>query len=184
MLHSMPSNNYISHYNSVYGVFRTYHSHTILFGGHELSQILFPGVFHELKTQCKYPEMFNGTISAPSLYKLPLDICPTKLTEELRSTLADALLFIHTWYLEHPNNKLIDLEYNNYKDFFNVELNEIINTELDGAVVQTAIDMKHNINKIEQYLGVYHGNLKYSIYNTQDLTRALIFLMYTCMINS
>lgn len=172
--------NYISRCHTSYGVYHTYHSNVILFGSKELFQLIFPGLFHELKIHCKYPEMFNGTISAPSRYELPNYISPTKLVEQLRTDLADGMLFIHTWVEEHSNEttkQLLETNYDTYERFFETMLTFIIRTELDESVREIAIDIKTSIRKISSYLGPYHGNLRHSVINTKQFIEAIIVLV-------
>lgn len=173
-------NNYIFRCNTSYGVYHIYHSNIILFGSNELVQLIFPGLYHELKIHCKYPEMFNGTKSAPSCYQLPNYIYPTKLVEQLRTDLADGLLFIHTWCEEHSNEttkELLETKYDTYEHFFETILMFIIRTELDESVREIAIDIKTSIRKISSYLGPYHGNLLHSVINTKQFIEAIIVLL-------
>lgn len=172
--------NYISRCHTSYSVYHIYHSNVILFGSHELSELIFPGLFHELKHNSKYPEMFDGAISAPSLYQLPRYISPTKLTEQLRTDLADGLLFIHTWCEEHFNQTIKDLlevKYDTYEEFFNTMLMFIISLEPDDSIRDLAIDIKTSIKKISIYLGPYHGNLRNSVFNKQNLVQTIILLL-------
>lgn len=173
-------NNYISRHHTIYGVYHTYHSNIVLFGAHELSELIFPGLFHELKTHCKYPEMFTGTVSAPSCYQLPDYISPTKLIQQLRTDLADALLFIHTWCQEHHNEtvkQLLETNYDTYDQFFGTILMFIINSESTESIRDIAVDIKSSLRKLAFYLGPYHGNLQHCVANTQHVFQSMIFLI-------
>jgi len=181
MINSPFTFNYISHFTTNYGVYHTYHSNIIIFTGNELSKLIFPGLLYELKTHTKWPEIFDGVISSPSQYKLPSYLFVDKLIEELRNTLAEALIFIHTWINEHPSdesNGLINAVYDTYEDFFIKLLSFIIMKEPTQIITEIAIDLKYSIKRLKEYLGPYHGNLKYSIYKIQDVTSAVILLFY------
>ena len=152
----------------------------ISFGPNELFNLIFPGLFHELKTLSKYPEMFTGTISAPSRYQLPNYICPDKLTEQLRITLADAFVFIHTWCEEHPNTvtqTFLDRPYTHYNEFFPTMFKVIRSQESDPSIRDIAINLEKSVKRISPYLGVYHGNLKYSVLKTKEVINAMIFIL-------
>jgi hypothetical protein len=174
-------NNYISRFHTNYGVYHIYHSNMILFGGRELSELIFPGLFHELKTHCKYSEMFDEAISSPSCYKLPDYISPDKLIEELRSTLANTLVFIHTWCNENSTptiTSLLNSKYEIYEQFFDAILSFILVNELQQPIKDLAYDLKNSVKKIYSYLGPYHTNLKQCVYNTHQIIMALITVIY------
>ena len=170
------THNYISRLDSIRGTFHIYHSNTIIFDNRQLSELIIPGLLHELKVKSKYPEMFENVITAPSLYQLPSYIIADKLTDELRSTLARTLLFVHTWTFENSNlhnNTLIASPYDTYEDFFNETLKFIINNEHNSRIRNIAIDLKQSIRQISPYLGVYHGNLEHIIHDTNDIIPVL-----------
>ena len=172
------THNYISRLDIVGGTIHTYRSNTIIFDNRELSQLIVPGLLHELKVQSKYPEMFINIMTSPSLYELPSYIIADKLTHELRSLLATSLLFIHVWasenhYVDDNLRNIIDFSYLSYEDFFNDILKFIINTESRSEIRNIAIDLKRSLRKIFPYLGVFHGNLKHIVHKTSDIISAV-----------
>lgn len=173
-------NNYISSFTTNTDTYHIYHNNIISFGSHELYELIFPGIFHELKTGTKYPEMFVGTISAPSRYELPDYIIPDKLTDSLRTTLAKALIFIHTWIEENPStqvNELLVDKYATYSQFFDTMFHFISYTESDADIKDICADLKQSIRKINHYLGPYHGTLKYCVGKKQQVADALILII-------
>lgn len=168
--------NYIAHLDTTGYTIHTYHSNTIIFSNKYLSDLLVPGLLHQLKIRSKYPEMFDAIVSAPSLYELPSYIISDTLTEELRFILAKSLVFIHTWFGENPQftTNILDSPYKNYSDFFTEILSFIITSECDPHIRDIAIDIKKSIVKISHYLGSYHGNLNSIIHPTRDIMAVII----------
>jgi hypothetical protein len=159
-----------------------YHSHIILFSAQQLSEILFPGLFHELRTQTKWPKMFENTISTPSLYTLPSYISADKLIHELRTTLASSLVFIHSWFQEHSFYlSVLDHKYSTYEDFFNITLSLIIGMEDEDHIREIACDLKQSVKRVNSYLGTYHGNLGHVVHSNQDVINALIVIYLISM---
>ena len=187
----MSSLHYISRYASIHGMHSMYHNNVILFGATELSQVIFPGLFHELKTRSKYPEMFANTISSPSRYTLPSYISPDKLTEELRTVLSSAFIFIHTWIHENMNEtnskmqaEIYDNEYIIYEEFFETIFPMIIANESDAIIRDTAIDLHASLQRLYPYLGSYHGNLANCVFAARDLLLAFVYLYYMSLVCS
>ena len=50
--------NFISRYDTPLASYRFYHDNTIIFTGNDLSYILFPGFYHELRTKTIFPDFF------------------------------------------------------------------------------------------------------------------------------
>lgn len=184
-MHSVVANNYISCLDTCTTTCHMYHSHIIIFGAKELSELIFPGLFHSLRTRTKWPKMFEGTISAPSLYTLPSYISADKLTHELRGTLARTLIFIHSWFHEHPLYiSVLNHEYVNYEEFFSIVLSFIIKVESDDSIREIAVELKQSIKLINLYLGSYHGNLGYAVHSNEDVVNALIVIYLISMMPS
>ena len=182
MTNSTPANNYISCFNTAINISCIYHTNTILFGGKELSELISPGPFHELKTKTKYPCMFTNTVSAPSVYELPPYIIPDKLIEILRKDLSSALLFIHTWITENRAEYILDAQYNTYCEFFDTTLSSIISMEKDYDIRSIACDLKMSIANIKQYLGPYRGNLREHVFTTSDVLLVIMLILCACII--
>jgi hypothetical protein len=170
------AHNYISRLDIACGTLHTYHSNTIIFNNEYLSDLLVPGLLHQLIIRSNYPEMFKNIVSAPSRYDLPSYIISDKLTEELRSVLARSLVFIHTWFKDHPqsNSDPLDSSYESYSDFFTEILSFIINNEHDPQIRDIAVDLKQSIRKISQYLGSYHGNLNHIVHPTSNIMSTIM----------
>jgi hypothetical protein len=125
--------------------------------------------------------MFNGVISTPSRYQLPSFISADKLIEELRGTLAKTLIFIHTWADENQSNEFKDIlnaKYDTYIDFFTHVLSFIMLKETNLQITEIAHDLQHSLKPLYQYLGSYHGNLRYTVYNIQDFISVLLIIIY------
>ncbi|CAH6419029.1 Hypothetical protein HVR_LOCUS217 [uncultured virus] len=144
--------------------------------------MIFPGLFHELKTQSKYPEMFYDIKSSPSRYELPSYINADKLIEEIRSSVASALVFIHTWILENSHldacKNLLEKQYLDYASFFEEILSFIISVEVNSNVRDLAYDLRSSIKKISQHLGSYHGSMKEIVFRTYDILTIISVIMY------
>ena len=187
MSNSHLANNYISSFKTSTGAYHLYHDNIVLFGSHELSSVIFPGLLHELRSKCKYPEMFSDVVSTPSRYELPSYLDADKLTEEIRSTVASALVFIHTWIGEYSSQDsamsdvckgLLEENHPSYGCFFERMLSFIISIEINGDVKDLAHNLKISVKKISQYLGPYHGAMNETIFKTYHILVVIVMLLY------
>ena len=170
-------NNYISRFQTRDAIYSVYHGNMILFGGIQLAKILTPGLFQELKRQCKYPSMFQDANPPRINYELSEHIIADKLIEELRVTLANALVFIHTWISEHPldiTESLRKKTYDTYPNFFETMFNEILLNETEDEIIDLTNDLKQAVRKIRMYLGPYNGPLNDSIYKTTEILAGIL----------
>lgn len=176
MMHSGPHPNYIARIHTSTGAYHTYHGCTILFGGLQLSKLLTPGLCRELKKHSTYPEMFSDAILDEVEYILPDFVNADDLTEQLRDTLAGALLFLHVWLREHPQcvTSYINKEYDTYKEFFDHTFNYVLEMESDTDIKALATKLKKSVQNIESYLGLYEGSMRDCIYSTQELLAAVL----------
>jgi hypothetical protein len=179
-IHSV-TNNYISCFDTSSGVYSFYRDNIAIFEPNELSEIIFPGLFHELKTHTKISSMFENTFSAPSLYEIPSYIHPDKLTQNLRILLSKTLVFIHTWFEYQTNTEssssILDDKYNTYVDFFDNVMKYIISNENDAETKDNARELYSDLRKYYQYFGPYHGNFRGIIHKTREILKALFLIM-------
>lgn len=180
---SSSTSNYISRFITSSAVYHLYHDNIILFNGEDLFDVVFPGLFHELRIKSKYPQMFDNIASAPSRYKLPSYIDADKLIEEIITSVANSLIFIHTWIRENTllkelTDKLLQSQYPTYEVFFEQLLSFIIGIESDNNIKDLACDFRTSIRKISQYLGPYHGHKGMNVYKTHDIVMAAVLLLY------
>lgn len=175
--------NYISRLNTATCTYHIYHDNIILFRTYELSEIIFSGLFHELKTRTKYPEMFVDTISAPSRYELPSYIDSDKLTDEIRDTVSSTLVFIHTWIKENNTDLsllctfLLENKFDTYEQFFDSAFSIIIGSEDNPTIKDIACGLRDSVKRIYQYLGPFHGTFENIVFKTQDVLICVMMIV-------
>lgn len=182
----MPSDpstyNYISRFDTASGSYHIYHDNIIIFRGKELSNIIFPAFFNELRTKTAFPDFFIDTQSTTSRFRLPSYINTDKLLDEIRIILPSALVFIHTWIRENSADKLLTTTFATYEDFFEAAFSTIISTEPNTHIRNIAINLNLSMKNIYEYLGSYHGNLSSCVYKTSDIVAAIMMLVYAAHI--
>lgn len=180
----MPNtHHYISCFDTSSGTYHMYHNNVILFSGKELSDLIFPGLFHELKSKTKFHTLFVDKESSPSRYKLPSFIDCDKLLSKFRDIIPRSLVFIHTWMREHTqfSDDFLELFFDTYQSFFEHAFSKIISSETNTNVRDIAVDLSLSMKQIYPYLGSYQGSLANCVYRTNDIIA--IMLMLTCFLS-
>jgi len=177
--YSTTAHNYISRFDTITGSCHIYHDNIILFSSHELSQMIFSGLLHELRTHTKHPQMFSNICSAPSKYKLPTHIDADKLIDEIRTNLASCLIFIHTWISERlilnegdlsmKCEHLLNCRFDTYESFFDSAFSLIIGAEKEVNIKDVACSLRSSVGRIYRYLGIFNGNMAESVYKTENV---------------
>lgn len=176
MTANIATNNYISSFDTIDTTYAIYHNNIIIFGPQQLSDIVFPGLLHELKAYSQYQQAFHKVVTSPSRYNLPSYINPDKLTQSLRLILSKSLIFIHTWSRETSSDlSFLDSDYNTYEEFFETVLTHIITIDSEITIRKEAIDLRNTLRKYYLYMGSYHGNLKSSINTVKEIMTVIFW---------
>lgn len=95
-----------------------------------------------------------------------------------RKIIADALIFIHVWFEEHPNNSgnILSLDYNTYWNFFSDILTFIIEKEVDLEVVEMGQSLLESIREMQLHLNQYQGNFQDRLMKMELFVQAMLFL--------
>jgi len=173
---------YISRYETSSYACYTYHSNIFYVDIDILSQILFPGLLHELHINSSNKNIYQNIQTSPSKYKLPSYINADRLIENLRTIIGSTLIFVVTWLTEN-SPVLLNLVYNDYETFFISILSYIITNEKNQSVINLAFSLKQDIINISCYLGSYHSYFPNNIIKTQTVIQTLLlFYLYNNLI--
>ena len=183
----LSNNNYISRINLNGYSNHIYHDNIILFGPDELSKLILPGLLNELKDRTKHPEFLPNNIPTHYRYNLPSYINVDAFIRQIRTTLADILVFINTWIQENKDKDhdhdvscgiLLHHNFETYEEFFDTAFAVITSMEKDPNINELTCELRSEYRKISQYLGSYHGNLKEYVYDKQMVTFVVYIILY------
>ena len=174
--------NYISSFDTPTCSYHIYHDNIILLSGKELSDIIFPGLFHELRTRSTLKDFFSETQSSSSRYKLPSDIDPDTLLNHIRNVISSSFLFIHTWMEENSCEDLLKKTFDNYEEFFETAFSIINEIEKNSDIRDIAVGLHSSIKYLYKYFGPYYGNLEGSIYKTSNIKMVMLIYIYMAYI--
>lgn len=178
MINISHANNYISKCQTFNNVYCSYHLNNISLSTQDLLQIIDPEIIYDFKEKCKTLPLFKDIETISNNNVLPPNINCDNLLENIRTTLASCLIFIHTWSNEN-NCNLINNNYETYEEFLYNLLEHIISEEKDDNIRETALSLKDSSIDIFPYLYKYQGNMKHRVFNYQDLLSVItaIFIL-------
>ena len=173
----------ISRYESLLYSVYFYKEEAFYLDDNILSDIIFPGLLHELKLHLSEYGILTSVMTSPSKYVLPSFINPLKLYEQIRSIIGSSLVFIHTWIKENKKYEILDESYDNYYNFFDKVLLYIIVNENNPSVIKLVVSLKDDIKMISSYLGVYNGHFSNNFIKTNTLLQTLLITyLYTKLV--
>lgn len=92
--------------------------------------------------------------------------------DEIRRTLADALVFIHTLCKQSKHEDLLSMHFKTWNDFFDTCFVDIICNGADRQLCKSAGQLQRRVNQYSAYYGTYTP-LTLNIVNTKDLFKQL-----------
>lgn len=172
--------NYISKLDTATGTYHIFRGNIILLGTDELSGILIPGLLSTIKSQTNYPCMFATTNYTDPPYQLNSAINVDMLYQQLRSTIANTLIFIHTWHRENIHVGVLsnNRSYASYADFFETVLTTIIKHENAPSIRTLAFTLWNDVKSIKKYLGLFQTDMSDSVMRFKDVVYIVLLTMY------